>query len=86
MCASRPDGARPAQVRAFDKSERQLSQARAAPNITYAAALAHALPVDDGVADVITVAQTYHWLMRPDPTPFLEEARTVPDTRAAKFS
>ena len=73
-------------MRAFDKSERQLSQARTAPNIIYAAALAHALPVADGVADVITVAQTYHWLMRPDPTPFLKEARALPDTRAADTS
>ena len=60
------------QVRAFDSSAAMLSHAAPHPRVTYAQAVAEALPLEDGVLDVLTVAQAFHWFNR---AAFLAEAR-----------
>ena len=49
-------------VLAVDSSAGQLQHAwRSAPNVEYKEGDAHALPVDDGAADLVVVAQALHW-------------------------
>lgn len=59
-------------VLAFDVSGAMLAHARSHPRVTYAQAPAEALPLEDGVLDVLTVAQGFHWF---DRERFLAEAR-----------
>eukprot|EP01062_Namystynia_karyoxenos_P009320 TRINITY_DN13299_c0_g1_i1.p1 TRINITY_DN13299_c0_g1~~TRINITY_DN13299_c0_g1_i1.p1 ORF type:complete len:316 (+),score=75.39 TRINITY_DN13299_c0_g1_i1:74-1021(+) len=61
-------------VEAFDRSEAQLAQAPALSNVRYRAAEATALPLPDGEAALITVAQALHWF---DAPAFFAEARRV---------
>ncbi|AAF10675.1 class I SAM-dependent methyltransferase [Deinococcus radiodurans] len=60
------------EVRAFDASAAMLAEAAPHPRVTYAQAPAEALPLADGVLDVMTVAQAFHWF---DHAAFLAEAR-----------
>ncbi|AXC48484.1 class I SAM-dependent methyltransferase [Paracoccus suum] len=52
-------------VLGFDVSPDQLAAAEPAAGVIYAAAAAEALPVCDGTAALITVAQAAHWLDLP---------------------
>lgn len=58
----------------LDPSESQLSGAAAHPRVRYEASPAEALPIDDGVADLITAAQAAHWFDRPK---FYGEVRRI---------
>lgn len=60
------------EVRAFDTSAAMLAQAAPHPHVTYAQASAESLPLENGVLDVLTVAQAFHWF---DRAAFLAEAR-----------
>jgi SAM-dependent methyltransferase len=61
-------------VLATDASVEQLRSASRHASIVYAVARAESLPVGDGVADLVTVAQALHWFDRPR---FFAEARRV---------
>lgn len=61
-------------VWATDASAEQLSQATPHPRITYRVATAEQSGLDDHCADLITVAQAYHWF---DHRTFLDEAERV---------
>lgn len=61
-------------VSAFDASAGQVRQAEGAPGLTYGVARAEELPLADGAADLVTVAQALHWL---DLDRFYPEARRV---------
>jgi ubiquinone/menaquinone biosynthesis C-methylase UbiE len=53
----------------------ELAKARtAAPNVEYRAGYAHATGVADGSADVVTCAQSFHWM---EPEPALAEAARI---------
>lgn len=72
--------ARGAEITAFDIGERMLQRLRAngsdGPGVLRGVALAdgHALPLRDGVADVVTYAQAFHWMRADDAA---REARRV---------
>ncbi|MDL2344662.1 methyltransferase domain-containing protein [Deinococcus sp. MIMF12] len=51
-------------VLAFDVSGAMLAHAQPHPRVTYAQAPAEALPLGDGLLDVLTVAQGFHWFDR----------------------
>jgi ubiquinone/menaquinone biosynthesis C-methylase UbiE len=62
-------------VLATDGNAEQLRHAdAAAPNVTYQHADAHAIPLDDATADLVTAASALHWLELPR---FLRECRRV---------
>ena len=73
------------QVVALDKSEEQLKHAHARPNISYCAGTAYNLPranegapLSNGMFDVVTCAQAYHWFIAEKSDKiFLEEATRV---------
>lgn len=50
------------QVLATDASAAQIEQAETNSTIDYQVLPAHQLPLDDGTADLITIAQAAHWL------------------------
>lgn len=52
-------------ARGFDRSAAQLANATPLPNVTYAEADACAIPLANGAAAVVTVAQAMHWLDLP---------------------
>jgi ubiquinone/menaquinone biosynthesis C-methylase UbiE len=51
-------------VIATDVSAAQLAHARPHPRVRYAVAPAEASPLDDDAADLVTVAQAFHWFDR----------------------
>lgn len=61
-------------VHATDQSERQLSQAPKHPQITFVRSPAEHSGLQDGAADLVTVAQALHWLSF---DAFYQEARRV---------
>lgn len=61
-------------VVATDASEDQLARATPVDNVAYHVAPAERSPLEDGAADLVTVAQAYHWF---DFAPFHAEARRV---------
>lgn len=61
-------------VTAFDSSAEQLKAAPRMPNLRYEQAAAEAIPLADGCADLLVVAQALHWL---DLDRFWPEARRV---------
>ena len=62
------------QVLGFDPSASQIGQAHARHNVTYQCAPAEHLPVADGCASLITVAQAAHWFDLPA---FYAQARRI---------
>jgi SAM-dependent methyltransferase len=58
----------------FDPSKSQIAAASPHPNISYEVASAEDLPLENGVADLVTAAQAAHWFTLPD---FYSEARRV---------
>lgn len=62
------------EVIASDASAEQIARAEPRPNVRYVAAPAHALEVEPGSIDLVTVAQALHWLELP---PFYDEVRRV---------
>lgn len=63
-----------ARVEASDASAEQVAKATPHPRVRYRAAPAEALPVGDGTADLISVAQAAHWLDLPR---FYAECRRI---------
>jgi SAM-dependent methyltransferase len=61
-------------VVAIEPSDAQLANAPAHPRIEYRAAAAEATGLDGGIADLLTVAQAFHWL---DHARFFAEVRRV---------
>jgi len=61
-------------VEAFDISADQVSNATPHPKVSYTIAPCDDLPVEDGAAALITVAQAAHWFDLPA---FYEEARRI---------
>lgn len=61
-------------VEAFDPSASQLRGAHAHPRVRYVKSSAEALPLGDGVANLITAAQAAHWFDRPR---FYSEVRRI---------
>jgi ubiquinone/menaquinone biosynthesis C-methylase UbiE len=57
-----------------DMSEKQISQAKQAPNIEYSVSAAEKTSFPDNLFDLITVAQAYHWFNFQN---FFEEASRV---------
>ena len=55
-----------------DRSTEQLRNARSCPGVEYVQGDAYALPVRDNTVDIITIAQTMHWL---DENAFFAEAK-----------
>ena len=49
------------QVIGIDPNERQLRQAKKAPNIEYRQATAEDTQLEDSSVDLVTVAQALHW-------------------------
>ncbi len=50
-----------AQVLATDASAQQIAAARSVPGVRFQVAAAHSCPIEDGSADLVTVAQALHW-------------------------
>lgn len=69
-----------ARVEASDASAEQVAAASPHPRVTYRQAPAEALPVGDGTADLVTVAQAAHWLDLPR---FYAECRRIARPGAA---
>ncbi len=69
-----------AQVVGLDPSEAQIANARPHPRLRYRVAPAEALPLADGMADLITAAQAAHWF---DRLAFYAEARRIAAPGAA---
>jgi SAM-dependent methyltransferase len=67
-------------VEAFDISADQVANATPHPKVSYSVASCDDLPVDDGAASLITVAQAAHWFDLP---PFYEEVRRIASPGAA---
>ncbi len=61
-------------VLATDPSEKQLAEARPFPGVEYTRAPAEASGLPSGVADLITVAQAFHWFRQPE---FFAEVKRV---------
>lgn len=61
-------------VSAFDASATQIAAAETRANVTYGVAPAENIPLPDGCADLITVAQALHWF---DVDCFYRECRRV---------
>lgn len=72
--AAAPLGQRFRAVLATDASAAQVSRARAAANVLFAAAPAERPPLAGGSVDLVTVAQALHWF---DFARFFEEVRRV---------
>lgn len=61
-------------VMATDPSEKQLAEAQAFPGVEYKLAPAEGSGLPDHCADLITVAQAFHWFRQPE---FFQEVRRV---------
>jgi ubiquinone/menaquinone biosynthesis C-methylase UbiE len=75
--STRAWSARADEVVGVEANAAMVAQARAAttaPNVRYVQAYAHETPVADGAADIVTCAQSFHWM---EPQPVLAEAARV---------
>jgi SAM-dependent methyltransferase len=61
-------------VHAFDISADQVANAAPHPRVRYGVAAADDLPVEEGTASLVTIAQAAHWLDLP---PFYAEVRRI---------
>jgi SAM-dependent methyltransferase len=52
-------------VIATDASQKQIEQARGPENVQFSVAAADSAPIEDGSADLVTVAQALHWFDLP---------------------